>query len=252
MPILSGRNLRIHRKNMRKSTAYLFAAALVAAPLLVGSRSQAQSLTTFASIDTIGQVFTFVNAGAGSTFGLVQASIPVTFRYKVVNDYGGVNVDIPATMTLTANVTGGAGGFSQLMNNVSLNVTANSAVNGSTNLLSMGSTGRLSSTDGSDIANFGGNTRNGFTVGFSSDFLNFGNTTARSFNFAFNSLDPTASQNANGYMNTWTASGLGNFASNPAPLSVTPEPGTLGLLALTALPALAGLSLRRRRVTLQN
>jgi PEP-CTERM motif len=46
-------------------------------------------------------------------------------------------------------------------------------------------------------------------------------------------------------MNTWDASGLGNFAVNPLPQVTIPEPGTVGLLALAGLPMI-GL-LRRRR-----
>ena len=230
---------------MRRSTFLLALPAAATGLLLFGAPAHAQSLTTFASVDTIGQVFTFINSGASSTLSLTSASIPVTFRYKVENGYGGINADIPAMMTLTSNVTGAAGGFIQQMNNISLTITANTPVNGRTNLLSMGATGRLNAIeDGSDIASFGGNTRNTYTVGFSSDFLNFANTTDRSFNFAFNSLTPQASVNGNGYLNTFNSSGLGNFASNPAPQSTVPEPSALGLLGLVGAPAL--LTLRRR------
>lgn len=229
---------------MRRSTFLLALPAVTITLFLSGSAAHAQSLTTFASVDTIGQVFTFINAGASSTLGLTSASIPVTFRYKVANGYGGINIDIPATMTLSATVTGGAGGYLQQMNNINLNITANTAINGKTNLLTMGATGRLNaSEEGSDIANFGGNTRNSFVVGFTSDFLNFGNTTDRSFNFAFNSLTPQASLNGNGYLNTFDSSGLGNFASNPAPQTTVPEPSALALLGIAGMPVLA---LRRR------
>jgi hypothetical protein len=229
---------------MRRSTFLYTLPAAVLAVLLSHTQAQAQALTTFASVDTIGQVFQFLNNGASSSLSITPTTIPVTFRYKVVNGYSGVNVDIPAMMTLSSTVTGGAGGFSQLMNNVNMTITADTPVRGLTNLLTMsGSTGRLTSADGSDIANFGGNTRNSFIVGFTSDFLDFSNTTARSFNFAFNSLDPQASQNANGYMDSFDASGLGNFASNPPPLSTVPEPSALALLGLAGVPALA---LKRR------
>jgi hypothetical protein len=234
---------------MRKSTIYLFVSALVAAPLLVGSRSHAQALTTFASVDTTtNQTLTFFNNGTLSTFGTTSASVPVFFTYKIVNDYGGINVSIPATMTITSSVTGGAGGYNQQINNVQMSITANTAVNGKTNLLSMtNSTGRLADPflGGSGAANFLGSTSSGSVVGFSSDFLNFSNTTARAFNFALNSVTPVTNVNANGYMDTFISSGVGNFASNPAPFAVVPEPGTLGLLALPALAI--GLRLRRRR-----
>jgi hypothetical protein len=227
-----------------KPTSLLLCAGIGFLVLLPGKAS-AQALTTFASVDTLGQVFQFLNNGSASTFGVIPASIPVTFRYKIDNGYGGIDQNIAATMTLSSLVSGGPGGFNQSIGGVQLSITANTPVRGLTNLLSMGATGRLTSENGSDIANFGGNTRNGFIVGFSSDFLDFTNTTDRSFNFALNSLNPQAGLNANGYMNTWDASGLGNFATTPVPQSTIPEPGTLGLLGLTVAPTL--LALRRRR-----
>ncbi len=229
----------------RKNTGIITIFTLATLAMLPAA-SRAQALTTFASVDTIGQVFQFLNNGGASTFGVTPASIPVTFRYKVSNGYGAINIDIPATMTLTSLVTGGPGGFNQSMSGINLAIQANTAVGGRTNLLTMGATGRLTSAANSDIANLGGNTRNAFTVGFSSDFLNFATTTDRSFNFAFNSLNPTAGLNANGYMNTWDASGLGNFAANPIPQVTIPEPGTVGLLALAGLP-MVGLLRRRTR-----
>jgi hypothetical protein len=227
---------------MRRSTFLIAVPAAIAVALLSQAPVRAQ-LTTFASVDTIGQVFRFANSGGTSTFGLISASIPVTFKYKVDNGHGGINVDIAATMTLTANVTNGPLGYFQDMSGVSMAITANTPVRGLTNLLSMGATGQLTSAPNSNIANFGGDTSNSQLVGFTSDFLDFSNTTDRSFNFALNSLTPRASLNGNGYLNTFTAAGLGNFASDPAPLSSVPEPSALGLLGLAALPAL---SLRRR------
>ncbi len=236
---------------MRNPIQYLVVSALVAAPLLVGSQSLAQALTTFASVDTTtNQTLTFINNGILSSFGTTSVSVPVVFTYKIVNDYGGINVSIPSTMTITSSVTGGAGGYNQQINNIQMSITANTAVNGKTNLLRMtNSTGRLADPflGGSGAANFLGSTSSGSVVGFSSDFLNFSNTTARAFNFALNSVTPVTNLNANGYMDTFISSGVGNFASNPAPQATVPEPGTLGLLALTALPAVVGLRLRRRK-----
>jgi PEP-CTERM motif len=235
---------------MRNLIFYLVVPAIVAAPLVVGSRSQAQALTTFASVDTTtNQTLTFINAGTLSTFGTTSVSVPVVFTYKIVNDYGGINVSIPSTMTITSSVTGGAGGYNQQINSIQMSITANTPVNGKTNLLRLvNSTGRLADPflGGSGAANFLGSTSSGSIVGFSSDFLDFSNTTARAFNFALNSVTPTTNLNGNGYMDTFISSGIGNFASNPAPLATVPEPGTLGLLALTALPML-GL-LRRRKL----
>ncbi|MGC4047836.1 MAG: PEP-CTERM sorting domain-containing protein [Armatimonas sp.] len=227
-----------------KVTSLVLCAGVSLLALLPG-KANAQALTTFASVDTIGQVFQFLNSGAGSTFGLTSASIPVTFRYKIANGYGGIDQNIDATMTLTSLVSGGPGGFDQGIGDIQLSITANTPINGQTNLLSMGATGRLTSQAGSDIANFGGNTRNNFIVGFSSDFLDFTNTTDRAFNFALNSLNPPAGLNGNGYMNTWNATGLGNFATIPAAQTTVPEPATLALLGLAAIPGVV--ALRRRR-----
>lgn len=234
-----------------KSTVVGLAAATVTLASFAGN-AHAQALTTFASVDTLGQVFQFLNSGSASTFGLTSASIPVTFKYKVANGYGGINTDVSGTMTLTSNVTNGSGGYFQDMNSIFVSITANTAVDGKTNLLSMaattglaGATGQLTSGPNFNIANFGGDTSVGQSVGFSSDFLDFTQTNDRSFNFALNSLTPRAGTNGNGYMNSFTAAGIGNFASDPAPTSTTPEPGTLALLALAALPG--GALIRRKR-----
>jgi hypothetical protein len=239
--MLSGivKELRMQRPT---KTLRLFGAAL--ALFALTETAHAQSLTTFASVDTLGQVFQFVNSGSLSTFGVNPTIIPITFKYKVANGYGLINTDVAGTMTLTANVTSTPGGFAQQMNGVTMSINANTPLNGKTNLLTMTGTGRLTSFDTADTANFGGNTNSGFIVGYTSDFLDFSATTARSFNFALNSLTPQASLNGNGYMDPFTASGLGNFAANPSPIAI-PEPGSLALLALATLPVAA--LVRRRR-----
>lgn len=96
-----------------KRLSRLSVAALVSGGgLLLASPSHAQ-LTTFANVLTGGGALKFTNSGSSSTFGTnTGLAIPVTFTYLVDNNTGLINTTIAATMTVTAQVTGGAGGFS--------------------------------------------------------------------------------------------------------------------------------------------
>ena len=225
-----------------------FGGAALGLGLLLASTPARAQLTTFASVLTGADALQFLNNGASSTYKTTSGSaIPVVFRYSVANGTSLVNTDIAATMTISAGVTGGAGGFFQSMNAANMVISANAAINGKTNLLTLStSTGTLTKSSGS-TATFAG-TQGGIggtdIVTFSSDFLSFVGTTVRDFTITNNSISPGLTINGNGFMDTWTGTGSGLFASNPVPQisSSAPEPTTLALLVLGGF----GIALRRR------
>ena len=70
---------------MRRHTFIKSAIGTALLAIGVSGTANAQSLTTFASVDTLGQVFQFLNSSGSSTFGVTPVSIPITFKYKVAN-----------------------------------------------------------------------------------------------------------------------------------------------------------------------
>lgn len=223
---------------------------------LLTTAAQAQ-LTTFAQFTQSGGVrpFSFTNAGAASTFAL-NSPLNVNFVYQVLNDYNGNGfaATIPAMMTLTSDVASLGqvlGGFrNQPMTNITMTFTANTPVNGKTNLLTIvanagGTTsgGSLFGANASSTANFAGsqNGGTGDSVTMTSDFLSFTSTTQRDYSLSLNAATPNFSLNGNGYLNSFTADGTGTFASDPAPFSsFVPEPASLVFVLL------GGIALHRR------
>lgn len=232
--------------NFRKGVVALF---IVGLGVLV-SPAQAQ-LTTFANLHTAGSALKFTNSGASSTFGTnTGLAIPVTFTYYVDNNTGLINTTIAATMTLTGHVTGGAGGFSQAMDNINMVVTADTPINGKTNLLSMLVSSGALAKGTATTATLGGTDGDGGTdtVVFTSDFLNFVGTTVRDYSITNTAISPSlTSLDPNGYMKTWLGTGTGNFSSDPAPMAFIPEPSTLALLLMGGLIPL-GAGVRRTRL----
>jgi len=231
---------------MNRLSRLSLAALVSGGVLLLASPSYAQ-LTTFANVLTGGSALKFTNNGASSTFGTTSGvAIPVTFRYFFANGTGLTNVDIPATMTLTGLVTGGAGGFSQKIDQLNMAITSNALFGGQNNLLSMslssGTLGKNSLSTASLSGTQGGGGLD--TVTYTSSFLNFSAVVQTDFSFTMTAIAPLLSAlSGNGYMNTWTGTGTGNFSSDPVPASTSaPEPGTLTLAAV----GLFGLALRRR------
>ncbi len=83
-------------------------------------------------------------------------------------------------------------------------------------------------------------------MNFSSDFLDFSGTTARNMSLT-ESLDPAYTQNANGFLDDFTADLTGGFSATPNPL-VVPEPGSVALVSVGALGLIACGRRRRRRL----
>lgn len=135
------------------------------------------------------------------------------------------------------------------MNNINLVVTANTPINGKTNLLSMLVSSGALVKGSSTTATLGGTEGDGGadTVTFTSDFLNFAGTTVRDYSITNTAISPSLnSLDPNGYMKTWLGTGTGNFSSDPAPQAFIPEPSTLGLLLVGGLIPL-GAVVRRTR-----
>ncbi len=201
--------------------------------------------TTFANFSqgTTGNQFTFTNNGTSSTFTSTQN---VSFLYIIANDTGLVNVSIPAVLTLTGTVDGTASGtgrsgtsFDQFLKNISVQFTAVTPINGKTDLLSysggLSESGDISGRYGGATVSLTEDTGLGDVILFSSDFLDFSRATDENAQYSFTSVTPTLGQNANGFLNTFMASGSGTFASTPAPAQFTPEPSALSALAIGGL-----------------
>ncbi|MBA3786621.1 MAG: carboxypeptidase regulatory-like domain-containing protein [Acidobacteria bacterium] len=87
-------------------------------------------------------------------------------------------------------------------------------------------------------------------ITFSSDFLSFGATQTRNLALGFSSVNPLLSQNPNGFLNSFTASGAGTFASCPAPTFMPPT--AAGATVGGRVLASNGRGLAKARVTLTN
>ena len=177
-------------------------------------------------------------------------------------------------MTFSAQIQGApivSGGVfqQQFFSNVSMVFTANMAVGGNTNLLTVVSTanqpgsGEGFTGSGSSGALKSDTTLND-TVTFTSDFLFFQSTIDRDYTLSFSSIlagfktgspprdpgvvldpkGPVAQRGPAGYLHSFTASGTGTFASDPAPS--VPDGASLGLMSGGLLP-FAGFALYRRR-----
>ena len=201
--------------------------------------------------------FTFTNSGASSTFSLV-GSIPVNFVYQTPNGYGTApGQTIAATLTFTSQVSApaatGFGFIGQPMQNILLTFTANAPVSGFSNLLTVSmTTGTLAGQNGGSTASLSGtqSSTSFDQVNYASDFLDFSIPFSnKNFNLSFDSVVPIFTLNANGYVDSFNASGTGTFGSDPVPPSrppggVVPEPGTL---VLAGMGAFSGLGMLRRR-----
>jgi hypothetical protein len=202
--------------------------------------------------------------------------VPVIFHYEIANGTGLVNTNIAATLNLTA--TSGATVANSInlppvvteletpLDNLVMTITANSPINGKSNLLTVTGTGTLSGIQFDTVGNANGDISFGDSVTFSSDFVDFSTATTENWNIALSSITPqldytplappvvpslvgdhvtadVVQGTPSGSLNSFTAAGDGTFAANFAPV---PEPASLAILGLGGV----GLLLKKRKKAL--
>ena len=247
---------------------YLSLGAAALALGLGASKPVSAATTTFAQFfeNGGGNDFVFTNTGNSSSgFSLTSSSVPVYFLYQVPNG-AGAEVPIAATMSFSALVNGPAtssgGNISQGLQDLRLTFTADSAINGKTNLLTVydsspsGVTGSANGPTNTQSPTVTGDNTIGNDVQFSSDFLSFTGATEENYSLAFSSLINQVDSSAglaigsDGYLQSFAAAGTGTFASDPAPSpppSGTPEPGVLSMVAALGASGMFGFMKRRKK-----
>jgi hypothetical protein len=236
---------------IHRCLSFLFVTATALLPMTLATSRGYAAQVTFAQFqqNSAGSPFVFTNSGAASTFAAV--SVPVNFQYLVPNSYGAVNQNIPSILTLSAVVAAPAISLpplvGQSLQQVSITILANTAVNGDSLLLKVDvdgsgfSTAALAGALGGHFGLQAADTD--FAVGsnfaYSSDFVAIDPSEDHNYSMSFSSLFPSLTINGNGYLNRFTASGTGTFAA-----TIVPEPCTAGL-ALAGAGILLG-AIRRR------
>lgn len=251
--------------NLRQLAAVGVAVAALGGASLIRASAAPVQFATFHQVTTpkFGP-FSYNNAGAGSQWTVVP-NTAVKFTFNVFNGYnnafsghglGAINNAINATVTFSADAVGPAtnvaGVDTELFKNIQMKFTANSAVDGMTNLLTItSSSGTFKSVDFSSLGSLIGDTAKGDTVSFSSDFLTFlpappGQSVA---DLEFANIDPRSKIMPNGYLRNTNANVTGKFSGGPVPY-YTPDGNSLWMLAGGVLP-LGGIGLRMRRRALK-
>lgn len=217
----------------------LAAAIAVAAALSLAAAHPASAQTVAAfNQATSANAFVFTNSGTSSS--LDAGPTQVVFSFLVPNSYGPVSQTIDGTLTLTSTVSGLATTsgplVSQGLDNVDVTITANTPVNGKTDLLS------FSGAQGSLTGLNGGNTAAEFVFNPSSsmsDFFNFGNI-GSTFALTFGKGQSLSVAN-NGYLHSFRSAGNGQFTA-------VPETAGMTTIALMLIGTGILLFARRRRL----
>lgn len=254
----------------------LMAAGVGAMVALTGTVAHAQTLTTFAQSFDNGNTpvgpYIFTNAGASSSLGVAGGSVPLSFMYTVANGYGPQYDPTNATLSVSGVVSGPAtinsGTVTQNFSSITFAYTADTAVNGQTNLLtatftaSPNSSIALQGTLSGGAATFSASDVNGAGVAdYTSSFLTFTNahqtTTSEQFSVSLSGVNNTPSGdagptvNGNGYVDSFEGDGTSTFSANQIPQSQTPngvpEPMAAALLAVGAIGLVRGRRVHRRR-----
>jgi hypothetical protein len=250
---------------MKKKSITLSIITLITLGIIASITSNANAqLISFAQFSQINSNRPFIFTNSGSSSALTLASTPVNFIYLVNNGYNnttGTLVNAHMTISSVVDSTVVSTGsipnrnFDQAMTNVVIQFTADTPINGLTNLLTIfsgagmtSSGGSLNGREGRTTGNFEGSESplGGDSILMTSDFLDFSNTTQRDYSVALNAITPAMGRNANGYLNNFSANATGTFASDPPPLAAAPAPEPC-TLALGVLGLINGAFARRRK-----
>jgi hypothetical protein len=247
--------MTIHR-TVRAALAGIVATAAVG---LVPATTSAGQLAQFTLKKD--QVFTFKNNGAES--GLSASLIDVTFKYLLPNTYGAANANIDARLTLVALVdakaTNTGGEITQTMSFALLGVRAVKQVNGNDDLMTAGLfapntvQGQITGTLNAKQSLYDAPTThspNALTI--SSSFFDFnGDYKKLGVELTLKPMNNALTINANGYLDSFTASGSGIIFGTPI-TAVVPEPASWVLASAGLVPAavLSRRCDRRRRRSL--
>ena len=236
---------------------------VAALPVLLASAVSHAAPITFASFsDKAASQFVFTNnlatgTAASASFSSVSNAINFSFTSVPGLDaalQGVQNAHLtysPSKTTAPANRSDDDLDSQPMNSTTIISIVRDTAYKTLTNLLTVtfsAGTKRLTirGDDGGNSLTEAAGTGSGQSVAFTSDFLSFsGSTTAKDIALAFTGLSSPLAINANGFLNSFTATGSGNFSADPLPVTV-PEPGSYAML-LAGL-GLMGVALRSRKI----
>lgn len=206
-------------------------------------------------------LFSYTEHGGdgGATASLTAVSVPVSFSYVGIPGLpADLSGNVAATLTLTTTTNQPAVSLMGVIDDQqfptvsTLTITKDTpAAEGSGSqdvLLSMNFNGQLFATPGGSVAQLTGQTAVGNSITYSSDFLSFTNSPPQDFAVSLSSWvssgdsGPVEVDSQTGFFNSATAAGVGTFDTSVGSTTFFPEPTSLSILALGAIPML-----RRRR-----
>lgn len=233
-----------------KTTRWLVALAAVA---LLGASTTAQA----APVQFGGYTQTSVGSpiSFNTTTGTVSGSSQVSFSFSNLGvlSPAALNSPIDATMTIalytTQPVFVGGGILYGAYDSAVLTITANTAIAGQTNLLTVNvnNIGSILATTGSVTPSYSG-TGTQADIVYNSAFLNFNPTYTGSINIGFILQSALTKNGGTGFFNTNTATSGGQFSAEPLPS--VPEPASIALVGLGLIAA--PIVLRRRKTAVVN
>jgi hypothetical protein len=250
-------------KEMQMSRSFLRLLTPVAAALAASTMAAPASATetSFATVTGIGLSFVATNTDVNGSLALTDTSA-VTFGFLATNLTSYIST-IPANIVFNAtsantnysSVLASFGVARQTNFTGALTITSTQAITigkttfaAGSNLLTANFTNAtFLGVLGQQNAGLTADSKTG-TLVYTSDFLTFDNTVSRDFSFSFGAITPTLSSGTDPftptYLQSFTSTPTGSFASDPAPLSlaVVPEPASWAMMML-GLGAI-GMSLR--------
>lgn len=232
------RNLRM-TSSFRNVLAMAFLLVVTGLGLTVSSYG---APVTFAQFDETsgGGPFSFINNNTSATFSGTTLG---NFNFLVPGVSNGPQA---ATITLSSSaVTPAEAGFGLLFQPIdgATNTLSFTRVSDGANLLTVTFRSGIVGFDGDASASINGNSASGDTVMFTSDFLNFSGTGDRSMLVTLSAINPSFTQDPDGFLESFTTDLGGGFSSLLAPTAVPDHGATLPLLGLGTIGLLA---LRRR------